>query len=152
MADVVFVMHPHAYRHMTKSRDGLVGSYIAKVTRSVETAALFESPGPGKPPRNRTGISYGKGELQRSISMEINANGVQDVEGVVAVGAEHAKYVLHGTRPHVILPRKPGGRLRFYWFRMGKWAILRKVNHPGTMANNFMERALKKGCGIHGIH
>lgn len=150
MADVVLVIHPHAYEAAFKSRTGMVGKYITEVAKDVEAATRFEAPGPGKPPRNRTGISYGKGQLQLSITHDVDAL-AGDVEAVVYPKAEHAKYVLFGTAPHVIKPRKPGGVLRFWWWKKARWAMFRHVNHPGTAANQFLERGLRKGCAVHGI-
>jgi hypothetical protein len=52
--------------------------------------------------------------------------------------------VIHGTRPHIIVPKTPGGRLKFFWHRKGVTVIARKVNHPGQAANNFPWRATKR--------
>ena len=150
MADVVVVIHPAAFEAAFKSRSGMVGRYITDIAKDVEAAAKFEAPGPGKPPRNRTGISYGKGALQSSITHNVDAV-AGDVEATVFPTVKHAKFVHFGTAPHVIKPKNPGGRLRFFWFRKMRWVAFKHVNHPGTMANPFMERALRKGCAIHGI-
>jgi len=58
-------------------------------------------------------------------------------------------YVIRGTRPHkrgrrTILPRKPGGKLAFYWAKKGKSVIVSSVQHPGTLSNLFHERAYKE--------
>lgn len=150
--DVVLVIHPVAFRNMTKGRDGEVGQYIAKVTRAVRIATEVEAPRPGGVPRNRTHINYATGTLLKSIGEQINADQVSDVEGIVYVGAEHAAYVIHGTQPHLIRPKRHGGMLRFFWIRKGKWAVLPYVNHPGTIANDFMSRGLKKGAAVYGLH
>lgn len=152
MADTVFVIHPAAYRKMSKGVGGLVEDYIKKVTAVVAVAVEGEAPGPGKmPPRNRTMIDYATGELLRSISSKVTADGVNEVEGVVVAGAKHATFLIHGTRPHLIVPKKPGKMLRFFWHRKGAWAVLPYVNHPGTIANDFMSRGLKKGSALFGI-
>jgi len=58
------------------------------------------------------------------------------------------RYVIRGTRPHkrgrrTILPKKPGGKLAFYWARKRKSVIVSSVQHPGTLPNLFHERAYK---------
>lgn len=148
--DVVLVIHPAAYEKAFKSRSGMVGDYIAEVAKDVETAARFEAPGPGKIPRNRTHINYGTGRLAGSIRSDVDAL-AGEVQAVVYTREPHAKYVIGGTAPHVIRPRTPGGVLRFFWWRKMAWVAFRHVNHPGTEANNFLERALKKGLAVHGI-
>lgn len=151
MADAVFVPDVAGWQKAFKSREGLVGEWVAEVTGDVAAVIKFEAPGPGKPPRNRTGINYGKGTLMGSVGHRVDADGVGEVEGHVYVLPEHAKFVIFGTAPHIIRAKKPGGRLRFYWFRMGKWASFHQVHHPGTAANDFMMRGLKKGMAANGI-
>ncbi len=56
----------------------------------------------------------------------------------------YAGYVMYGTRPHVIRCRRPAYALHFYWKRVGAWVFFDHVNHPGTKANRFLERALNK--------
>jgi len=53
-------------------------------------------------------------------------------------------FVTQGTRSHPIFPRKPGGKLAFWWARKRKSVILSSVQHPGTIANAFQERAYEK--------
>lgn len=150
MADVVFVPDIAGWAKAFKGPTGIVADWIGEVTGDVEAATRFEAPGPGKVPRNRTGINYGTGQLMGSIGSRVEADGVGEVEGHVYAKPEHTKYVIHGTAPHVIRAR-PGGMLRFYWFRKAKWMVLPKVNHPGTAANDFMTRGLKKGLAANGI-
>lgn len=59
--------------------------------------------------------------------------------GVVKATAGHASYVHEGTRPHVILPRD---KKALYW--PGAGHPVKKVHHPGTKANPFFERAIRK--------
>lgn len=49
--------------------------------------------------------------------------------------ASYAPYVEFGTAPHVILPKE---KKALYW--PGAAHPVRRVNHPGTRANPFMER------------
>ncbi len=61
----------------------------------------------------------------------------------------YARYVQEGTRPHIIVPRTArvlaskdgGGKGATYTF-FGK-----RVNHPGTKANPFMDRILAAAAG-----
>jgi hypothetical protein len=41
-----------------------------------------------------------------------------------------------GSRPHLIVPRRPGGMLRFQV--RGRTVYARKVNHPGTRPTHIM--------------
>lgn len=93
----------------------------------------------------RTEAPMGKtGELRRGLRMEQS----RDVKGQWASGydvlsmAPHTLFVIKGTRPHKI-PGNPF--LAFFWPVVGQFVIFRSVNHPGTRANDFLSRALRKG-------
>ena len=47
-----------------------------------------------------------------------------------------------GTRPHLIVPRNPGGTLSF--LVQQKRVFARKVHHPGQAAQHYMLRALEE--------
>lgn len=149
MADVVFVPDVAGFAHAFKAKGGMVGQWMDKVTGDVRATIRFEAPGPGKPPHNRTRINYGKGRLMGSVDYSIH--GGDEVEGHVYVKPAYARYVIHGTRPHLIKPRKPGGYLRFFWFRKATWMVVRHVKHPGTAANDFMMRGLRRGMLANGL-
>lgn len=51
-------------------------------------------------------------------------------------------YVVNGTRPHIIRPRRPDGALRFTV--NGRVVYAKFVNHPGTRPNQFMIEALRE--------
>ena len=51
----------------------------------------------------------------------------------------YATYVHDGTRPHTIIPNKAKA---LFWAGAGH--PVKKVNHPGTKANPFMERILQQ--------
>lgn len=55
--------------------------------------------------------------------------------------AEHTLYVIKGTRPHKITGNP---LLGFFWPKVGQFVVFHSVNHPGTRANNFLSRALRK--------
>jgi len=59
---------------------------------------------------------------------------------VKAAGA--AKYLEHGTPPHVIEPKR-GGALRFVV--AGRTVFARRVQHPGTAERPFMQQARDHG-------
>lgn len=37
-----------------------------------------------------------------------------------------------GARPHPIYPRRPGGKLVFFWAKAGRVVAFPRVNHPGN--------------------
>lgn len=55
----------------------------------------------------------------------------------VGTTTHYARYVQEGTKPHVIQNRRAKA-LCFYV--PVRWAYAKRVNHPGTPANNFMEK------------
>jgi hypothetical protein len=61
--------------------------------------------------------------------------------GIVMVDHPAASFVLQGTKPHWIKPKKPGGVLRF---EVGGTVVFtpKPVWHPGTDPNNFLWDAL----------
>ena len=60
--------------------------------------------------------------------------------------APHAVFVEKATKPHLILPRRPGGVLRFSVgiapvVGLGSVVFTKRVHHPGTKAQPFMRPA-----------
>lgn len=53
------------------------------------------------------------------------------------------RYITEGTKPHPIVARR-APFLRFYWPKVGRVVYFRSVNHPGTKANRFYNRALAR--------
>lgn len=140
--EVTFVPAPLAWEHAFKSQNGLVGEWMKGKVKEVERLAVIEAPGPGKPPRNRTGINYATGRLEESIYSGLGSWGSSgEVEGIVGAKAKHALFVHAGTLPHVILPRH--AKILAWKGKSGKMVFATKVHHPGTMANPFLDRALK---------
>lgn len=67
--------------------------------------------------------------------------------GEVWVAHPAGRYVLEGTRPHVIRPRRsrgPKARLRFR-ARSGDIVFTKLVRHPGYRGDNFLLEALRRG-------
>lgn len=94
---------------------------VARVQRAAETLA------PG---------SMGRG-IRSSIRYEADGP-------VGTVTSTHLAtiYVVNGTRPHIIRPRRPNGVLRFTV--NGRVVYAKYVNHPGTRPNRFMIEALRE--------
>lgn len=81
------------------------------------------------------------GDLRSQIRVEQS----RDVSGRFSTGydvvsnADYSVYVHEGTRPHKITGNP---LLAFMW--RGSLVIVRSVNHPGTRANRFMVRAIRR--------
>lgn len=54
------------------------------------------------------------------------------------------RFIIEGTKPHIITPKGSGYPLRFYWEKMGRVVHFYSVNHPGTKPNPFTKRALER--------
>lgn len=81
------------------------------------------------------------GRLRASIKADPPR--IFSLRGSVTVGSnvEYAGYVNDGTGPHVIRPRTK----QFLKFKVGGRTVYAKVvNHPGTRANPFLDRALRE--------
>ena len=144
MAQTTFVVNRPGWEKCFHSLTGTLGGYVRQKTNEVERAIQVEVPRPGGIPHNMTGIQYATGEMASTIKSRVTMSD-RTPEGRVMVGTKHAKFVIHGTRPHIIVPKTPGGRLKFFWVRKGVTVITKKVNHPGTAANDFMWRGMKRG-------
>lgn len=64
--------------------------------------------------------------------------------GIVVCDHPAAVYVIHGTKAHVITPKK-GKYLVFTPKGGGNKVFARIVHHPGTKPNDFLLRALRLG-------
>lgn len=146
MADeIVFVVNPAGWALAFQSWEGSpVGTWMNKKLQETRLAAQMEAPGPGKVPRNRTGINYSHGILERSIlARQDRATTARDLEGHVTALPTYSLMVHEGTKPHIIVPKSPAGMLKFR-SKIGTIVYTNKVNHPGTAANPFLVRALKR--------
>jgi HK97 gp10 family phage protein len=97
---------------------------MTRVVVAVRDAARNEAP-------------LASGALRKAFTTRVERAGDR---GVVANTASYAGYVHYGTRPHIILPKRPSGVLRFTVG--GKVRFAKVVRHPGTRANPFFMRAL----------
>ncbi|MGW2213195.1 hypothetical protein [Streptomyces sp. NPDC001781] len=92
---------------------------------TLRTAAIAAATAPGH-----------MGQTIRPIFKGSKANPL----GIVMVDHPAASFVMNGTRPHEIRPRRHNGRLRF---TSGSRIIYaRSVNHPGTKPNPFLWKAM----------
>ena len=82
------------------------------------------------------------GRLERAIQYRL-VNGAKGgtiyINERMAVHREHGKnyyyapYVQNGTRPHEIVGKyTQHKKLKFYWEKMGKYIVVRRVHYPGT--------------------
>lgn len=52
--------------------------------------------------------------------------------------APHARFVIEGTRPHLITPKN---KKALRWSVGGKFAFAKEVKHPGYRGDNYLQRA-----------
>lgn len=89
---------------------------------------------------DESGLKKRTGIMKQAIAIRGAPGNIYQIDGNrLTVGVDYAvvpqsKWQLEGTLPHEIRPKKPGGVLRFYWARIGKWVTLKRVWHPGTRA------------------
>lgn len=139
---VLYIEERSAMARLTKSWKGPVGRYVIRQTREVKYFSHAYAPKPGGPGHGRTKINFATGELAKGIkSDKAFVNG--ELEGRVIAVPKHAIYVHQGTAPHVIRARR-APFLVFFWHRVGHVVAFKKVNHPGTIADPFMVKALKR--------
>lgn len=80
------------------------------------------------------------GRLRSSERLTFNLGGNRQ-SFRVSTNVDYAAYVHDGTRPHVIRPN----RRQALKFRIGGRTVYAKyVNHPGTRARPFLDRALEE--------
>jgi hypothetical protein len=118
----------------TALRDYVMGQsevFLRSFTAEMEAVAKEEAP-------ERTG------QLKRMIHAdEVRRTGPWTLAGGVSSLARHSAFVHKGTRPHVIRARNAPA-LVFYWPKVGRTVFFKRVNHPGTKANPFLERAAER--------
>ncbi|MFE4796239.1 hypothetical protein ACFRFL_14250 [Streptomyces sp. NPDC056708] len=81
------------------------------------------------------------GSMGRYISWKVT-DGPKGLQGVIVCDHPAVRYVLDGTRPHIIRPRRAKA-LRFEV--RGRVVYAAYARHPGTRPNNFLARALREG-------
>ncbi|MFJ1695654.1 hypothetical protein ACIOHC_10965 [Streptomyces sp. NPDC088252] len=110
---------------MLRMRGGRAERKLRERTERVATIAEREAPG----------------SMGRYISWKV-VPGPGGLQGVIVCDHPAVRYVLDGTRPHVIRPRRAQA-LRFTVG--GRVVYAAYARHPGTRPNNFLARALREG-------
>ena len=82
--------------------------------------------------------NYKTGALYRSIGYKVASNGYSSK---IVINASHGIFIENGTKAHIIKPKRCKA-LKFT--SGGKVIYAKKVRHPGTKANPFLEPALDK--------
>jgi hypothetical protein len=77
-------------------------------------------------------IKHRTGRYRRSIRSQVAAGNRVEVHA----SAPYSIFLERGTRPHIIVPRRPGGVLVFKVG--GKTIFTRLVHHPGTRPYNIL--------------
>lgn len=110
---------------MLRLPGGLVYRNMERRVRRVEAEAIRLAPG----------------SMKLGIRVSIQRGPGGDFRGVIRSTHPASIYVLNGTRPHMIFPRRSGGVLRFTVD--GRVVYARFVSHPGTKAQPFLQQALR---------
>lgn len=114
-----------ALRRLLRSRSGAARRKLEERTRRVASIAEDRAPG----------------SMGDYVSWEV-VEGPGGLQGVVRCDHPAVRFVLDGTRPHLIRPR----RARALRFEVGGRVVFSKlVRHPGTRPNNFLAEALRLG-------
>jgi hypothetical protein len=82
---------------------------------------------------------FAPGSMSQRIAPPVVQRGADGPQADITVRHEAVGYVINGTRPHQIRPRYKQA-LRFTVG--GRVVFAKLVNHPGTQANDFMNKAL----------
>lgn len=80
------------------------------------------------------------GETERSVERRTYQNG-DSIEGEVFSRNKIAIFLAKGTRPHIIVPRR---KKALRWADNSRFIFAKKVHHPGTKGDPFLEKALEK--------
>lgn len=109
----------------------------------VEMATLMRGEAPiGSAETDRT-----RGELRRSIRSRQTLTIAPTYEGEIIAPVIQARTTDEGSPPHIIRPRKRGGKLVFYWPKVGRVVAFPYVNHPGNAPTHWWTNGLRKHWG-----
>ncbi|NUO48732.1 MAG: hypothetical protein HOV80_07740 [Polyangiaceae bacterium] len=81
------------------------------------------------------------GRLKDSLEGVVTRSSSTSAEGVVRARVKHMRFVIEGTEPHVIEPKRKKA-LKFNG--AGGIVFARRVNHPGTRPNDFLADARRE--------
>lgn len=122
--DVSVTIERSRLERMLRLRGGIVERNLRRRTERVADRARQLAPG----------------SMGRYITTEIG-QGPRGLSGSVISNHPATVYVVNGTRPHIIRPR----RAKALRFQMdGRTVFAKIVHHPGTSANNFLLRSLRE--------
>ena len=132
-----FVEIARAFQHMASGgmRDVARRGFM-KLGEETYRQARTEVPGSGELARymKYSVFSYAAGGPQ-SVAMDLKLR-----QPSRRYPARIWDYIIKGTRPHVIAPRRAHA-LHFYWSKAGGDVFFKYVHHPGTKPNDFIARA-----------
>lgn len=117
-----------------KSWQGPIGRSVSRLATQTKVLAAVEAP-------KRTG------RLAASIKIK-KMSGPRGISFQVYSTVPYADFMERGTLPHVIYPKQPGGRLVFFWPKVGHTVFLKSVKHPGTKAYHYLEKGLSKALSV----
>ncbi len=66
---------------------------------------------------------------------------ISEGEYAILINSPHWIYVQFGTKPHII-EAVNAKVLSFFWDKVGDQVFFKRVKHPGTKANPFLDRAI----------
>ncbi len=114
-------LHGLCFRDIPAEARKAMQECVKEAERSAKATPLF---------KDVTGV------LRKNISGVVTNYATGDATGELRADTSYARYVENGTRPHLIAGNP---NLQFVW--KGVRVNFRYVNHPGTEARPFMERA-----------
>jgi hypothetical protein len=118
-------LDPGRLARLLRLRGGIVERNLARRTSKVADIARSLAPG----------------SMPDYIDWHIE-EGPRGLQGVITCDHPATLFVLEGTRPHIIRPR----RAKVLRFEVdGQVVYSTIVRHPGTRPNNFLARALRLG-------
>jgi hypothetical protein len=145
MADVTVVIDQAAYNRFI-SWQGPIGRDFNRRLRTLEFRAR-NSAGISTPTPTSTGVP---GALRVSIHTERKPISPEGLSARVGSDRPYALWHHQGTGVHggkgryPIVPRRKGGRLRFWWAKIGAIVYAKRVMHPGSRPNPYLTRWLRE--------
>jgi hypothetical protein len=127
---------------LTPLLDGMIGTFenvmqdLVQETSDVLTPFLRQNAPVGKH-FMFDGTLIPGGELRNSLHFTVGQF------GSYLSGAKQGKWVIGGTEPHPIRP-KVASLLAFFWPKVGQGVQFKRVNHPGSKANDFRLTAVQQ--------
>jgi hypothetical protein len=133
-----FVIHRAEAFRVTR---GIAREFVAKVMREVEAGAKVEA----------AHGEYVTGRLAASVRSDGPYVTPDRVWGRVGSRLAYARAAERGARPHLILPRRVGGKLKFFWRKVGRTVYLDAVSHPGMQGKRWLEKPLRAAARRHNM-